>query len=169
MQNELFVSMLRWSAVFSILRATVMAASSALLTVSHSDCYLIPMWVVVLVRGFTTPAPSIGLPLICEPYVYTKSRGFHFRLWAFVWSMYGIACAGFPRMIFLYMASCCQWCVRPFVLCRLMRFKLCVRIRGCRLCLGCLVYWWRLAGLVLWSLQRETYLNYISFACCLAL
>ena len=63
-----------------------MAASSALLIMCRSDCDLMSMCVVVFVLGFTTPAPSVGLPLTCEPSVNMKSRGFHVPLYCVVWS-----------------------------------------------------------------------------------
>ena len=40
-QNELYVSMIRWSVVFAFLRATVLEAISALLIVCRSGCDLI--------------------------------------------------------------------------------------------------------------------------------
>ncbi len=49
--------------------AAVMAASSALLIVCLSGCDFIYMCVVVLCLGSTTDAPSLGLPLICDPSV----------------------------------------------------------------------------------------------------
>jgi hypothetical protein len=58
-------------------RATVMVASSAPLIVCLSGCDLISIWVVVWVRGFTTDAPRVGFPVICDPSVYTKIYGFH--------------------------------------------------------------------------------------------
>ena len=69
MQNELFVRILTWSVVFSCLSATAMAAISALLIVCFSGCVLMSMCVMEFVFGFTTPAPSVGLPLTCEPSV----------------------------------------------------------------------------------------------------
>ena len=69
MQNELSVSILRCSSVFSILRASVMAPSSALLIVCLSFYDLMYMCVTFCVRGLTTPAPSVLLPLTCEPSV----------------------------------------------------------------------------------------------------
>ncbi len=64
-----------------------MAASSALLIVCRSGCDLMSMCVMVFVLGFTTPAPSVGLPLTCEPSVYMKYHGFHLRLSCAVWSI----------------------------------------------------------------------------------
>jgi len=49
--------------------AVVMVASSALLMVCLSGCDFIPMCVVVLCLGSTTDAPSVGLPVICDPFV----------------------------------------------------------------------------------------------------
>ncbi len=69
MQNELSVSILRWSSVFHCLRATVMAASFAMMIVCLSFCDLMSICVMVCVRGLTTPAPSVLLPLTCEPSV----------------------------------------------------------------------------------------------------
>ncbi len=57
-----------------------MAASSARLIVCLSFWDLIAICVTCPVRGLTTPAPSVLLPLTCEPSVYTQSLGFHFRL-----------------------------------------------------------------------------------------
>ena len=68
------------SSVFSVLRAVVMAASSALLIVCLSFWDSISMCVTCSLRGLITPAPSVMLPLTCEPSVYTKSLGFHFLL-----------------------------------------------------------------------------------------
>jgi hypothetical protein len=69
MQNELSVRMLIWSSVFSCLGATAMAASSALLIMCRSGCDLMSICVMEFVLGFTTPAPSVGFPLTCEPSV----------------------------------------------------------------------------------------------------
>jgi hypothetical protein len=69
MQNELSVRMLMWSSVFSCLSATAMAASSALSIVCRFGCDLMYMYVMEFVLGFTTPAPSVGIPLTCEPSV----------------------------------------------------------------------------------------------------
>ncbi len=69
MQNELSASILRWPSVFSHLRANVMAASFALLIVCLSFCDLMSMYVTLYVRGLITPAPSVLLPLACEPHV----------------------------------------------------------------------------------------------------
>ena len=66
MQNELSVRMLMGSSVFSCLSATARAASSALFIVCLSGCNLMSMCVMEFVFGFTTPAPSVGLPLACE-------------------------------------------------------------------------------------------------------
>ncbi len=87
MQNELSVWMLTWFSVFSCLSATAMAASFALLIVCRSGCDLMSMCVMVFVLGFTTPVPSVGFPLTCEPSVYMKSRGYHLRLCCVVWSI----------------------------------------------------------------------------------
>ena len=87
MQNELSVRMLMWSSVFSCLSATAMVANSALLIVCLSGCDLMSMCVMVFVLGFTTPAPSVGFPFTCEPFVYMKSSGFHLRLCCVVWSI----------------------------------------------------------------------------------
>ncbi len=70
----------KMSLYVSVMRAVVMAASSALLTVCLSFWDLISMCVACSVRGLTTPAPNVLLPLTCEPSVYTKSLGFHFLL-----------------------------------------------------------------------------------------
>ena len=69
MQNELSVRMLIWSSMFSCLSATAMAANSALLIVCLSGCDLMSMCVMEFVLGLTTPAPSVGFPLTCEPSV----------------------------------------------------------------------------------------------------
>lgn len=101
-QNELSVSMFRCSYLFSLSRATVMAASLALLIVCLSGCDLISVCVMVFVRGLTTPAPRVGLPLICEPSVHTKSWGFHFRLWGLVCSMFVCVCGFTGAGVFVY-------------------------------------------------------------------
>ena len=49
--------------------AVVMAAISALWMVWHSRCDLISMCVVVPLLGSTMEASSVGLPLICDPFV----------------------------------------------------------------------------------------------------
>jgi len=67
--DELSVSILRWPYVLSLLRARVMAASSALLIVCLSFCDFMSMCVTLCVRGLTTPASSVLLPLTCEPSV----------------------------------------------------------------------------------------------------
>ena len=69
MHNELSVRMLIWSSLFSCLSATAMATSSALLIVGLSGCDLMSMCVMEFALGFTTPAPSVGFPLTCEPFV----------------------------------------------------------------------------------------------------
>ncbi len=69
MQNELSVRMLMWSSMFSCLSATAMAANSAMLIVCLFGCDLMSMCVMEFVLGFTTPAPSVGFPLTCEPSV----------------------------------------------------------------------------------------------------
>jgi hypothetical protein len=66
-----------------------MAASSAMLIVCLSFCDLLSICVMVCDRGLTAPAPSVLLPLTCEPFVLTKSLGFHFLLWGLVYSIYG--------------------------------------------------------------------------------
>jgi len=45
------------------------------------------MCVTCCVRGLTTPAPNVMLPLTCEPSVYTKSLGFHFLVGGLVFSI----------------------------------------------------------------------------------
>ena len=92
MQNELFVRMLMWSVVFSCLNATAMAANSAILIGCLSGCDLMSMCVMEFVFGFTTPAPSMGLPLTYEPSAYMKSRGFHNRLCDLVCSIVLLGC-----------------------------------------------------------------------------
>ena len=92
MQNELSLSILRCPSVFSCVRATVMAASSARLIVCLSICDLMLICVMLCVRGFTTPAPSVLLPLTCEPSVYTNSLSFHFLLWGLVYNNVGVWC-----------------------------------------------------------------------------
>ncbi len=87
MHNELSVRILMWFSGFSCLSATAMAASSVLLIVCRSGCDLMFMCLTVFVFGFTTPAPSVGFPLTCEPSVYMKSSGFHLRLCCVVWSI----------------------------------------------------------------------------------
>ena len=47
--------------------AVVMAASSAMLMMCLSGCDFISMCVVVLCVESTTDAPSVGLPVICDP------------------------------------------------------------------------------------------------------
>ena len=64
-----------------------MAASSAMLIVCRFGCDLMSMCVMVFVLGLTTPAPSVGFPLTCEPSVYMNSCGFHLRLCCVVWSI----------------------------------------------------------------------------------
>ncbi len=43
-----------------------MAANSAILIVCRFVCNLISICVMMFVSGMTTPAPKMGLPLICE-------------------------------------------------------------------------------------------------------
>ncbi len=69
MQNELSVSILRWPCVSSLLRATAMAARSALLIVCLSFCDIMSICVTLGIRGLTTPAPNMLLALTYEPYV----------------------------------------------------------------------------------------------------
>ncbi len=69
MQIELSAKLLIWSSVFSYLSATTMAASSDMLIRYLSGCDLMSMCVMEFVLGFTTPAPSVGLPLTSEPSV----------------------------------------------------------------------------------------------------
>ena len=91
-QNELSVRIERCSSVFSVLRAVVMAVSSALLIVCLSFWDLISMCVTFSFRGLTTPAPCALLPFTCEPSVYTQSLGFHFLLWGLVCKIVGVWC-----------------------------------------------------------------------------
>ena len=85
MQKELSVRIERCSSVFSVLRAVVMAASSARLIVCLSYFWdVIAICVTCPVRELTTPTPNVLLPLTCEPSVYTKSLGFHFLLCGWV-------------------------------------------------------------------------------------
>ena len=93
MQNELSVRVERCSYVFSVLRAVVMAASSARLIVCLSFWNLIAICVTCPVRGLTTPAPSLLLPLTCEPSLYfAKSLGFHFLLCGRVLKIVVVSC-----------------------------------------------------------------------------
>ncbi len=92
MQNEISVRMERFSSVFSVLRAVVMATSSALLIVCLSFGEMIAICVTCPVRGLTTPSPSVLLPLTCEPSVYTKSLGFLFLLWGWVFKIVVVWC-----------------------------------------------------------------------------
>jgi hypothetical protein len=55
--------------LFFFFSATAMAASFALLIVCRSGCDLMSMCVMVFALEFTTPAPSVGFPLTCEPSV----------------------------------------------------------------------------------------------------
>ncbi len=50
-------------------RARVMAESSALLMVCRSSCDFISMWKVIPVLRFTMDAPSVGVPVFCDPSV----------------------------------------------------------------------------------------------------
>ena len=92
MQNELSVRMERCSSVFSVLRAVLMAASSARLIVCLYFWDLIAICVTCPVRKLTTPAPNVLLPLTCEPSVYTKSLGFHFLLCGRVFQIVVVLC-----------------------------------------------------------------------------
>ena len=47
----------------------MVTASSDLFIVCRSDCDFMSMCVMVFVFKLTTPAPSVGLPLTCEPSV----------------------------------------------------------------------------------------------------
>ena len=69
-----------------------MAASSALFIVCRSGCDLMSMCVVVSVFGMATPAPTVELPFICEPSVYTKYPGFHFLLLGLVFIIVVVVC-----------------------------------------------------------------------------
>jgi hypothetical protein len=66
-----------------------MAASSTQLIVCRFGCDFISMCIMVFTRGLMSPAPKVGFPLTCEPCVYTKSCGFHFRLWDRISAMSG--------------------------------------------------------------------------------
>ncbi len=68
-----------------------MAANSALFIVCRSDCDLTSMCVMVCAFGLTNPAPSVGLPLTCEPSAYTKSLGIHY-CWGLVCSIVVVLC-----------------------------------------------------------------------------
>jgi hypothetical protein len=46
----------------------------------------------VCARRFITPAPSVLLPLTCEPLVYTKSLGSHFMLGDLVFGIVVVWC-----------------------------------------------------------------------------
>ena len=69
-----------------------MAASSALLIACLSIWDLIDMCVTCPARGLTTPAQSVLLPLTCGPSAYTKSLGFHFLLWGWVFKIAVVRC-----------------------------------------------------------------------------
>ncbi len=73
--------------MFPCLRATVMAASFALLIACLYGCDLISMCVMVCVLGFATPTPSVVLSLTCKPYVQMNSSGLHFLSWGLVFSI----------------------------------------------------------------------------------
>ena len=47
--------------------SVVMATSSALLMACLSGCDFVSRYVIVLCLGSTTNAPSVGLPVICDP------------------------------------------------------------------------------------------------------
>jgi len=79
--------MLSSSSLFSWLKVTVMAAKAAILIGFRSSCDLISMCVILFLQGLATPEP-----LICEPSVYTKSWGLHFRLWGLVSCMFAAVC-----------------------------------------------------------------------------
>ena len=68
-QNELSVKILRLGDERWSRSAVVIAASSPLLIVCVSSLDLTAMYVVVCVAGFTTAAPRIGFPGICDPFV----------------------------------------------------------------------------------------------------
>ena len=136
MQNELSLEMLIWSSVFSYLRTTAMAASSALLIVCLSGCDLMFMCVMEFVLGFTTPTPNVDFPLTCEPSVYTKSRGFHIRLCCVVWRIIvfrrdwvgaGVLVYDFPLSMLIafgrVVSILCVW-----VLCSYAWFKIVFRV-----------------------------------------
>ena len=95
MQNELCESIVRWSSVFSCLRATAMAASSALLILLRFGCDLMSLCVLMSVFGLLTPAPSGEVAFTCELSVYTQSLRFHFLLWGL---SIGLKCC-----------CCCMW------------------------------------------------------------
>jgi hypothetical protein len=50
-------------------KARVIAASSARLIVSRSGCDLILMYVIVCMIGFNIVVPSIGLPVMWDPFM----------------------------------------------------------------------------------------------------
>ena len=54
-----------------------MATSLAMLTVCRSVCDLISIWVMGSLVGSTIDASRVGLPVICEPFVYIKYDGSH--------------------------------------------------------------------------------------------
>ncbi len=95
----------RCSSIFSVLRAVVMAASSALLILCLSFWDLISVCMTFSFRGLTTPAPNVLLTFTCEPYVYTKSLAFHFLLG--VWYAKSWVCSVFVLGWVRRYMTCC--------------------------------------------------------------
>ncbi len=79
-----------------------MAASLALFIVCHSGCDLMSMYMVMIVLGLVTSAPSVGFPFTCEQSLYTKSLGFHFLSWGLIYRIVFLLCVGVPVWVCLY-------------------------------------------------------------------
>ena len=106
MQSEMFGSLIRWSSIFSFSRVTVMDISSSIFIMCRLGCDVMLICVMVFVLGLTTPAPRAGLPSICEPSMYTKSRGFHCScgVWCAVCLL---SCVGVLIKGCLFKTCCC--------------------------------------------------------------
>ena len=121
-----------------------MAASSAQLIVCRFGCNFISMCIMVFVRGLMSPAPKVGFPLTCEPCVYTKSCGFHFRLWDRISAMSGgvggLTCVDVSVLALLLciLASSCDVsvCICVFVICPYLSVK---TVLGVSATTGCIL------------------------------
>ena len=76
-QKALSVIIPRWGTCALVIKATIMAASSARLMVCLSGFDFTNMRVVLPCFGSTTAAPRAEEPFMSDPSVYTKSVGFH--------------------------------------------------------------------------------------------
>ena len=88
----------------------VMAVSSARLMVWRLGCDLTSMCVTILATELTIVAPSLGLHVICDPFMYMKSFGCHAAYYGRFWVEYFvIGFMGMEGYVLLYACLRSRW------------------------------------------------------------